>query len=365
MTTFIKGRELSRIFYDEAVRPLLDQYFPHLAYTAGCFGYGSDVLGFDTEMSRDHDWGPTVHLILRERDLNKADDIREVMATRLPLEIRGYSTHFGQHTSDGTQVMNASTDGRINHRVHVLTLRQYMAQHLHWNIDHDLDAADWLSFPAQVLRCIQDGWIHHDSAREWTAIRAKLAWYPHDVWLYLLAASWKRISQEDHLMGRAGYVGDELGSHLIASRLVRDLMFLCFLQEKQYAPYPKWFGTAFQQLNCAADLTPILRRVQLGASWQMREAALCEAGEFVAHKHNALNITTPIPTTAAQFHDRPFRVLHSMGADTALLSAITDPQVRRLTALPALIGSIDQFSDSTDLRSYLAWRAKIRALYLD
>jgi hypothetical protein len=47
-------------------------------------------------------------------------------------------------------------------------------------------------------------------------------------------------------MPRAGFVGDELGSALIGSRLVRDIMNLCFLLEKQYAPYPKWFGTAFQ-----------------------------------------------------------------------------------------------------------------------
>src|SRR5689334_298853 len=105
-TEFIKGRELSRIFYDEAVRPLLNQHFPNLPHAAGCFGNGSDVLGFDTDMSRDHDWGPTVHLILREEDNHKANEIREIMATKLPLDIRGYSTHFGHHDSDGTQVMN-------------------------------------------------------------------------------------------------------------------------------------------------------------------------------------------------------------------------------------------------------------------
>jgi hypothetical protein len=35
-------------------------------------------------------------------------------------------------------------------------------------------------------------------------------------------------------MGRAGYVGDELGAALIGSRLVRDMMRLCFLMERQY-----------------------------------------------------------------------------------------------------------------------------------
>lgn len=365
MPEFIKGRELSRIFFQEAVKPLLDKHFPQITYAAGRFGVGSDVLGFDTAMSRDHDWGPTVYLILREADKEKADAIREVLATKLPLEVRGYSTHFGNHDSDGTQVMERPSDGRINHRVYMLTLRDYMQQQLRWDIDDEPTIADWLSFPAQLLRTIQGAWVHHDNAGEWTAIREKLAWYPHDVWLYLMAASWRRIGQEDHLHGRAGYVGDELGSQLIASRLVRDLMFLCYLQEKHYAPYPKWFGTAFQQLDCAAELTPIFRRVTVGETWQIREDALCAAGEVIAKKHNELNVTEPIQTKASQFHERPFRVLHNMGAESALKNAITDADVKVLLRYDSIIGSIDHFSDSTDLRGHSGWREKIRRLYID
>jgi hypothetical protein len=37
-------------------------------------------------------------------------------------------------------------------------------------------------------------------------------------------------------MPRAGLAGDELGSAVIAARLVRDCMSLCFLMEWQCAP---------------------------------------------------------------------------------------------------------------------------------
>ena len=67
-----------------------------------------------------------------------------------------------------------------------------------------------------------------------------------------------RLNQEEHLMGRAGMVGDEIGSAVIGARLVRDLMHLCFLMERKYAPYPKWFGTAFARLACEAELCPVL-----------------------------------------------------------------------------------------------------------
>lgn len=363
MPEFIKGQELSRIFYIEAVKPILEEHFPNLRYTAGRFGAGSDVLGFDTPMSRDHDWGPSVHLILHEEDMLQAKAIWERLATDLPREIRGYSTHFGQHDSDGTQVMDVPSDGRINHRVRIMTLRKYIWQALHWDIDQALTVADWLSFPSQVLRTIAVAWVHDDKSGEWVALRDKLSWYPHNLWLYLMASSWGRIGQEDHLHGRTGYVGDEVGSQIIASRLVRDMMFLCFLQEKHYAPYPKWFGSGFQQLNCAEELTPIFKRVHQAQTWQAREDALVAGYEYLARRHNALNVTETVSETAEKFHNRPFRVICNNGISDKLLEAITDPQVKALQDLPSLIGSIDHFSDSTDLRSYVTWREKVKAFY--
>jgi hypothetical protein len=75
-------------------------------------------------------------------------------------------------------------------------------------------------------------------------------------------------------MGRAGTAGDEVGSAIIGSRLVRDLMRLCFLIEKQYPPFPKWFGTAFKHLKCAEGLLPLLRRVLPAQKWEERERLL-------------------------------------------------------------------------------------------
>ena len=52
----------------------------------------------------------------------------------------------------------------------------------------------------------------------------KLNYYPRDVWLYMLAAQWKRISQEEAFVGRAGDTGDELGSQVVAARMVREII---------------------------------------------------------------------------------------------------------------------------------------------
>jgi hypothetical protein len=361
--SFIPGIKLSRIFYDEAVLPILKTHFPTQPHAAAHIGTGSDTLGFDTPMSTDHDWGPSVTLFLRERDIHIGPRIAEVMSENLPYTFHGYSTHFGYSPDEpGTRILQPITEGSVNHKVFVTTVPIFVQHHLGFDLTQPLAPADWLTFPSQKLRSITTGAVHHDGVGDLTAMRERFAYYPHAVWLYLLASGWQRISQEEHLMPRAGYAGDELGSSLIGSRLVRDIMSLCFYMERQYAPYPKWFGTAFNRLTCAPDLTPMLTSAQLAPTWQEREAALVEAYEYIARAHNALGITEPLSTDVRPFFGRPFKVLFAERFADAIVATITDSRVERI-ASHRLIGSIDQFSDSTDLRSSTEWRERLRALY--
>lgn len=77
------------------------------------------------------------------------------------------------------------------------------------------------------------GVVYHDGLNVLEPMRERFAYYPHDLWLYLLSAQWQRIGQEEPFVGRAGIVGDELGSAVIAARLVHDIMQLCFLMGKR------------------------------------------------------------------------------------------------------------------------------------
>ncbi|MEP7294425.1 MAG: DUF4037 domain-containing protein, partial [Chloroflexota bacterium] len=176
------------------------------------------------------------------------------------------------------------------------------------------------------------------------------------------ASGWMRISQEEPFVGRTGDVGDELGSRVIAARLVRDLMLLGFLMERVYAPYSKWFGTGFSRLACAPTLTPIFHRVFAAESWREREQPLSEAYAILAHMHNALGLTAPLPAEVSSFHGRPYQVIHGDVFSAALVAQITDPAVKTI-AQQRLIGSLDQFSDSTDLRENTSLREKLTTLY--
>jgi hypothetical protein len=189
-------------------------------------------------------------------------------------------------------------------------------------------------------------------------MRRLLAWYPEDIWRYVLAGQWRRIAEEEAFVGRAGEVGDELGSAMVAGRLVRDLMHLALLMRRRHPPYAKWLGTAFGRLPGIEPLAGRLAAVLPARDWRDREAALCDAYERLARDQNALGLAAPVDPTCRGFHERPFRVLGADRFAVALDEAITDPALR---ALPS-IGCVDQFVDSTDVltdaaRAHAAARA--------
>jgi len=370
MPEFIPGLELSRLFYLEAVKPILDAQFPDLRYDAALIGYGSEVLGFDTPLSRDHSWGPRLRLFLRGDDLSRYGDlIDQALRRGLPYSFRGYPTSFVPIPGESSRALEARSEGEVEHFVGLSTVGELLRHELAYEGDgsdgfaqRSPTPADWLTFPQQKLRVLTAGAVFHSGLGELDAVRQRLSYYPRDVWLYLLACQWMRISQEEPFVGRTGDVGDELGSRVIAARLIRDVMMLCFLVERVYAPYPKWFGTGFSRLKCASTLTPLFQEALSAEGWREREKPLSEAYQTVAEMHNALTITGPVPATVSLFHERPYRVIHGEKFAEAIRERIEDAEVRRI-ADKTWIGSIDQFSDSTDLREATQLRSVLKQLY--
>ncbi len=365
---FVKGLALSRAFYAQAVQPILSRRFPELQYSAGLIGGGSEVIGYDNPVSADHHWGPRAMLFLSPADHRAlADAISTLLADELPYRFMGYSTNFSAPRTDdgdqGTQLLEDIDAGPVNHRVEILTLDGFMRDYLGVAAEQPLGAADWLSLPQHKLLSFTGGALFRDDINV-QAARDRLRYYPRDVWLYLLACAWSRIGQDEHLAPRAGAVGDELGSALIAGRLVRSIMQLCFLLERRYAPYPKWFGSAFSELDCAAELAPVLRAIQRSEHWRGRQRQLCAAFELLNRLHNTLRLTAPVKPALQAFHGRGFCVSNAWRYIEALLAEIRDPEVEAIAAR-TLIGGIDQFSDNTDMREAVKLRDKIANLYLD
>ncbi len=360
MPEFIPGLKLSERYYHEAVRPIMDAHFPSQAHSAALVGFGSDVIGFDTPLSRDHMWGPRLVLFLPEMEFERlCAPVDDALRKNLPYTFRGYPTNFAAPDNESVRWLEEINSGPVNHLVEITTLKQYIAGRLGIDPAQEIGVTDWLTILEHRLLSITSGGVFHDDLGL-EAFRKKISYYPHDVWLYLLAAEWGKIDQEEPFMGRTGDVGDEIGSRIIAARLVQYLMHLCFLMERRYRPYSKWFGSAFLRLESAKKLAPIFNQVLAAPDWNERQRYLSQAYRIAAEMHNALHITPALEIEISSFHERPYLVLHSGLIADALQKAVQDEAVR---ALPPRVGSINQFVDSTDVGDNIQLCQRLKEIY--
>jgi hypothetical protein len=345
--SFMPGLRLCRLFYLEAVRPLLDRGYPGLPHAAARIGPGSEVLGFDTERSVDHDWGPQVQLFLSAEDVTRhGGNLSTFLAAQLPKDIHGWPTHFASaEPADGDVRIMTGTTGPVAHRVQISDLASWSLAQVGFDARDSVSDLDWLSTPTQRLAEATAGAVFHDDTGDLTTLRARLRWYPDDMWRYLLAAQWTRIAQEEPFVGRAAEAGDDLGSRLITARLARDVMRLCLLLSRRYPPYSKWLGTAFAVLPDSAPIAAALRNAVDARDPAHRQESLCAAYEAAGRWQNQLGLTRPVDPTSRPFHGRPYPVIDAARFATALLEHLDDAT---LAALPP-IGAVDQYIDSTDV----------------
>ena len=331
MPKFIPGLTLSRLFYKEQVRPILEREFPRLRHSAALIGWGSEVLGFDTPLSRDHHWGPRVLLFLSEKDYPKLHKrISVALSRQLPYEFKDYSTNYSEPEPNGVRHPIRITHGPVNHMVNIYTVRSFFEARLGVDPTKKITVDDWLTFPQQRLLELTSGEVYHDGLRQLEKVRAKLEFYPRDVWLYLLAAQWTRISEEEAFVGRTGDVGDDLGSQIIAARLVREIIKLSFLMERKYAPYSKWLGTAFSKLEVSKALAPLLKQVLAATRWKTRERSLATAYSLMAERHNALKITPPLSTETLHYYHHPYRVIFAERFAEAIKHESKDKRIQKI-----------------------------------
>jgi hypothetical protein len=221
----------------------------------------------------------------------------------------------------------------------------------------ELSARDWLILTGQSVLEVTAGPVFADQTAELAKVRSRLRWYPPDIERYILAAGWRRLSQEMPMVGRTAERGDELGSRLLSTRLAGDLMWLAFALSRQWPPYPKWRETAFRALPVAADLAGPLSAAAAAPGWRDRESTLAGACEILLKIQRASGL--PAPAAAViPFWDRPYRTVDEAVCES-LRSAITDPDLAKLPA----VGSIEQWVSNVEVLSSPGRRAALRSTY--
>lgn len=342
-----RGLDLARGFYEDVVAPLLDM--PH---TACLIGEGSEVLGYDDEQSRDHEWGPRLQLFVAA---GHVDEAQHVVATSLPMTYRGLSTTWFSLSA-----------GRPTHHVEVSELEAWLRAKLP-TIPADPmstpDPAIWLTLPQQHLLQLTAGAVFRDDLGDLARLRERLAWYPVDIWRWLIASQWQLLSTTVPTLGRSVQIADELGARILAARCCRLIIEMALLQERRYRPYPKWLGRAFAELESADALSPLLHRAMTATTCGESLDALLEALVVLGDGHNALDITTPVRPRIAPFEVgindavRPYETLNIGEFVDATIASVEDPALRDLSR----VGGIDQLTHADDqLINFTGWPQILR-----
>jgi hypothetical protein len=341
------GTELTRGFYEEIVAPVLAESLPWLKYAAARLGSGSDVLGLDDAISRDHDWGCRLTLLVDAADGGLVRRISDLLERRLPEGYRGLPVRFP-----------ATWDPRRVHRVEVATVGGFAASHLGVDPIGGLSVLDWVLLTGQSVLEVTAGPVFADRTVELGRVRQLLRWYPRDVERYVLAAAWRRLERQLPFVGRTAERGDELGSRLLSAELTGDLMWLAFVLCRRWPPYAKWRGIAFRSLPVAADLAGPLDDAATARDWRAREDALVTGIEVLVAAQHALGL--PVPASGVtRFRGRPYCALNDQ-IWKDLLEGIVDPEVARL---PRGIGCVERWIGGVGLLASPRRRAALHVAY--
>lgn len=344
---FMAGLDLAESFYTSIVAPLVE-----VTHTACLLGEGSEVLGFDTPRSQDHEWGPRVQVFVASEHV---EAVSASIGAGLPSSFEGFPAAWYSSAADS-----------VTHHVQVTTLDQWVVEALGLDPRDGMDHADWLGLPQQRLLHVTAGRVFRDDDGELTRIRHGLGWYPDDVWAWMMLSGWHLIGNTEPLHGRCVETGDAVGARLLAAKLCRLIMELAFLQERRYRPYEKWFGAAFRSLT-AATLTPFLNTA-LRAEGAEAIEALGQAIVTLGERHNNLGLGEPVEARRGPFEVginhavRPYEVSNTGDYITALRETITDPALRGLVQ----VGAIDQLTHADDtVVTHTDWPRRLTSQYRD
>ena len=235
----MKGLEISKAFYYEYGKPMIEERFPELVpyLAAGLIGSGSECYGYDDEVSRDHDFEPGFCIFLPGEEVvdRKAAFALERAYAGLPREFMGLRRAL------------VSPVGGARHGV--IRTADFLMDKTGTN-DGVLSLYEWLTLPDYSLSEVVNGEIFEDRYGGITAVRDRLRHRPQDVRLKKLAGHLLLMAQA----GQYNYLrclrhGETGAAQLAVTEFVKNAMAAAFLLNDAYQPYYKWSFRALRELD--------------------------------------------------------------------------------------------------------------------
>lgn len=244
-TSSEKGIDICKKYYDRYVRPMIDEKFPEYASKIACglSGEGSDAFGYDDDLSRDHDWGPSVCLwISEETDEKIGEDLRKAYE-ELPGEMDG---------------IKRAPYVRGKDRRGVQVIPEYFRRLTGASMYEEID---WRETASPLLAAAVNGRIWRDDEGIVTEFRNKLIkGYPESILFKHLAESCARFAREGQYNApRVSKRGDDLTARMFIYDAAREAMKLLYLANGKFYPHDKWLRYGLKDLEGGDTLDSLLQ----------------------------------------------------------------------------------------------------------
>jgi len=234
----MKGLELSKKFFYEYGKPMLDQFPDLLPYIAvGLVGSGSECYGYDDEISTDHDFSPEFCIFLPDEDVvdRRSAFLLERAYLKLPKEFMGYKRSIPDAVGEARHGVIRISDFLLNKT---------------GTTDGKLSARDFLSIPEHYLLEITNGEIFFDNYGLITKIRENLSHYPNDVRTKKIAGNLLIMAQSgQYNYDRCIKRNETASAQISLFEFTKSAMNVFFLLERRYSPYYKWSFRALREIS--------------------------------------------------------------------------------------------------------------------
>ena len=256
----MKGLELSEKYYEQVGLPMLREkfaeYLPRMA--VGLVGEGSEVLGYDDEISQDHDFGPSFCIWLTKSDFDKIGSELATAYSDLPSEFEGYKAR--------------KEEAHAGHRVGVFEIHDFYSTFVGENQPPENSLA-WLHLPENKLCAVTSGKVFADELGEFTKIRESLKnYYPEPVRVKKIAARAAKMAQSgQYNYARCMRRGDVVAARLALDEFIRATISVTYLLNKTYMPYYKWMFRGMKDFTVLPQVSSLLAELSLtgdtSAAW--------------------------------------------------------------------------------------------------
>ncbi|BEQ16219.1 DUF4037 domain-containing protein [Desulfoferula mesophila] len=259
------GLAIAKDYWLQWGHPWLAARHPQLLERIGVGLFsGSEVLGADDALSRDHGWGPRLEIFRSGQEGFSNEALQSEMTAAAPAEWEGFQNRY--QFAPSIQVHN---------------LAEYFGRNFPRRRLPE-SPLDWVCCDAKLpnleshLHFVRHGAVFHDPAGILAEVRARLRTYPEDVWLLRMAQlcfdlahygeynfCWRLVKRQDPVAAAMA-----VGSFQLAA------MALSLVMDHDYAPYWKWLHHVFRSREFAARLDAHLLSMSTTLDYQSRAASI-------------------------------------------------------------------------------------------